>query len=64
MQLSLLTVTQVARLVGVSRITVYREIKRGRLKTCRAGRRIMVTPEQLKRWLGLRPTDGAADGTR
>ena len=49
------TVNEVAELLRVAHGTVRREITRGRLETCRVGRAIRVSEEQLERYLS-KPT--------
>lgn len=47
----LLTVAEVASIMRVSRMTVYRLIRRGQLKAIRVGRNYRVTEEDLKAYL-------------
>lgn len=47
----LLTVAEVANVMRVSRMTVYRLIRRGQLKAIRVGRNYRVREEDLKAYL-------------
>lgn len=47
----LLNVSQVARLLGLSRTTVYALIKAQELPVVRFGRVVRVSPESLQRWV-------------
>lgn len=47
----LLTVAEVAGVMRVSRMTVYRLIRRGQLKAIRVGRNYRVREEDLKAYL-------------
>ena len=55
------TVAEVAQLARVNPVTVRREIARGNLRACRAGWRLVIPRDEVIRWLGLRPVDGARD---
>lgn len=48
-----MSVEDVVRAVGVSRTTIYKEIKAGRLKITKVGRRSLILPENFKAWLAL-----------
>lgn len=45
-------------LFGIGRTLAYREIKEGRLKIVKVGRRTLITAEAAKQWLSL--LDGRA----
>lgn len=45
------TVTDVARMYGVSEKTIYREIARGRLRCIHIGRAVRITPKQLEEYV-------------
>jgi excisionase family DNA binding protein len=47
----LLTVAEVANVIRVSRMTVYRLIRRGQLKAIRVGRNYRVAEDDLTRYL-------------
>jgi putative molybdopterin biosynthesis protein len=47
----LLTPAEVARLANVSRKTIYREIDRGELPACHAGRQLRIDPADFDRYL-------------
>ena len=47
----LLTVAEVADVMRVSRMTVYRLIRRGTLKAIRVGRNYRVSEDDLRRYL-------------
>lgn len=47
----LLTVAEVANVIRVSRMTVYRLIRRGQLKAIRVGRNYRVREDDLGRYL-------------
>jgi excisionase family DNA binding protein len=48
----LLTPADAARLAGVSRDTIYREIQRGVLPALRAGHQLRIDRDDFARWLG------------
>ena len=50
----LLTIQQTARTLGVSNLTVYRLIKRGRLRALRVGRDFRVRNSDLARYRDTR----------
>lgn len=43
---------EIARLVGVSKMTVYREIRRGKLPAVQLGRIYIITRPDIEQWLG------------
>ncbi len=45
------TIDETIERARTSRATIYREIKAGRLRTVRIGRRRYVTPEAAKAWI-------------
>ncbi len=53
---------EAARAVGVSKYTLVREIKRGRLRAARIARRVVVPVEALKELLAVR--GGKSEGQR
>ncbi len=54
-----LTVPEAARLLGVGRTLLYRELQDGHLPHVRLGRRILVPREALARWLAAGGMPGA-----
>jgi putative molybdopterin biosynthesis protein len=52
---ALLSPAEVARLVAISRKTVYREIDRGELPAIHVGRQLRIDPTDLSRYLGRMP---------
>jgi putative molybdopterin biosynthesis protein len=51
----MLTPAEVARLVAISRKTVYREIERGELPAIHVGRQLRIDPTDLNRYFGRMP---------
>ena len=47
----LLSVTEAARLLGISRNLAYSLISEGRLPSIRLGRRVLVARQALERWI-------------
>lgn len=58
-QLSL-NLVEAARTAGISRSTLYKEIRRGELRVRKIGRRSIILIDDLKEWLDSRPTVGPA----
>jgi excisionase family DNA binding protein len=56
----LLTVAEVATLMRVSRMTVYRLIRRGQLKAIRVGRNYRVRENDLSEYLEAQAVSGQA----
>ena len=54
----LLTVAEVASLMRVSRMTVYRLIRRGQLKAIRVGRNYRVREDDLNEYLEAQAVNG------
>ena len=54
----LLTVAEVASVMRVSRMTVYRLIRRGQLKAIRVGRNYRVREEDLNEYLEAQAVSG------
>jgi len=56
-----LTIPQLAGLLGISRIAVYRKVKKGQIKAVRIGRNFAIPQKQIKAILGkaLRTEDKA-----
>lgn len=46
-----LTVEEAAQRAKVGRTLIFHELKAGRLDSMKIGRRRLISPEQLKRWL-------------
>lgn len=55
----LLTVAEVATVMRVSRMTVYRLIRRGQLKAIRVGRNYRVREQDLNEYLEAQAVSGA-----
>jgi excisionase family DNA binding protein len=49
----LLSPDEVAQFVGLSRLSVYRAIRAGRLLHLRVGRRLRIRQQDVETWLGL-----------
>jgi excisionase family DNA binding protein len=49
------SISEACGLLSVGRTTLYAAIKKGDLKTCKVGRRTLVTVEALQSWLGSLP---------
>jgi len=49
---SLLTTSEVARILGVSRIAVFKKIKTGKIKAKRIGRNFVIQKKDLHKILG------------
>jgi excisionase family DNA binding protein len=49
---------------GVGRTTVYEEIKLGRLRARKCGKRTIITEDDAEEWLRHLPTLGACDANR
>lgn len=54
MSQDLMTIEEAARLLGVSHLTVYRLIKRGRLRALRVGRDFRIRRSDMDRYLDAR----------
>ena len=48
-------IVEAAQAAGVSRSTLYDEIRRGRLQVRKIGRRTVVSIQELKSWLEAKP---------
>lgn len=51
MEYQAMSVKDIVQAAGVSRTTIYKEIKLGRLKITKIGRRSVILPENFKAWL-------------
>lgn len=60
--ITLLTVAEVATLMRVSRMTVYRLIRRGELRAVRVGRNYRVREEDLNDYLESQAVPGGLGG--
>jgi excisionase family DNA binding protein len=49
------SISEACGLLSVGRTTLYSAIKKGDLKTCKVGRRTLVTVESLQLWLESLP---------
>jgi excisionase family DNA binding protein len=54
-----LTIPQLARMLGLSRIAVYRRVKKGQIPAVRAGRTYIITDETVRAILGKKVTPGS-----
>lgn len=55
------TIPELVAATGVGRTTLYEEIKAGRLRTCKVGKRTLVTADDARAWLSaLRDSNTAA----
>jgi excisionase family DNA binding protein len=54
----LFTTSQVANVLGVSRITVFRWIKDGTIAALRIGRNYFISEEELQKHIATRPITG------
>lgn len=54
MSQDLMTIEEAARVLGVSHLTVYRLIKRGRLRALRVGRDFRIRRSDMDRYLDAR----------
>lgn len=52
------------RAVGIGRSQAYEEIKEGRLRIAKVGRRTIVPVAEAERWLAARMADAAGHGDR
>jgi excisionase family DNA binding protein len=50
------TIPEVIRDTGTSRTTIYEEIKAGRLKARKLGRRTLILADDLQNWLAALPS--------
>jgi excisionase family DNA binding protein len=48
------SIKDICRDLGVSRSLIVKEIKLGRLRTCRIGKRVIILEEQLREYLSSR----------
>ena len=51
---------EAARIIGVSRTTVFEELKAGRLRGIKCGRRTIIAAAELQRWMDALPSREAA----
>lgn len=49
------SITDLVRVAGVGRSFIYEEIKCGRLKVKKAGRRTLILQRDVEKWLGAMP---------
>ncbi len=54
------SIADVAKIVGLGRTFIYQQIKEGRLRVRKAGRRTVVFDTDLKAWLAALPVKAAA----
>ena len=50
------SINEACQVCGLGRVTLYKEIGAGRLRTVKVGRRTLVPAEALKAWLASLPT--------
>jgi hypothetical protein len=53
-----------SKITTICRTSLYGAIKRGELRTCKVGRRTLVTVESLNAWLDLLVTKGVENASR
>lgn len=58
----MLTVAQVADLLKVCKMTVYRRIKAGELGAVKVGKSYRISPQSYRKYLREGRTDGATSG--
>ena len=46
-----LTIAETVKATGLSRTRLYEEIKAGRLRVAKIGRRTLVPPDEIRAWL-------------
>lgn len=51
-----ITIPQLAKLLGLSRIEVYRKVRKGQIKAERIGRMYVITDKEVAHILGKKPT--------
>jgi excisionase family DNA binding protein len=54
-----MTIIAFGRRYGIGRTTIYEEIKSGRLRAKKIGRRTVITEDDAEEWLRRLPTMGA-----
>jgi excisionase family DNA binding protein len=54
------SIQQVVLSTGVSRTSIYEEIKAGRLRAVKQGKRTLILADDLARWLQSLPAVGSA----
>jgi excisionase family DNA binding protein len=54
-------IVQAANIAGVGRSFLYEEIRQGRLRIRKAGRRTLVVLSDLDRWISALPTSNGED---
>ncbi len=52
--MSHITIPQLAKMLGLSRITVYRKVKSGEIPAERAGHTYIISDEEISKILGLK----------
>ena len=52
-----ITVPRLAELLGVSRITIYKRVKKGQIPATKVGKTYIITDQTVKRILGKKLTD-------
>ena len=51
-----ITIPQLAKLIGLSRIEVYRRVRKGQIKAEKIGRMYVITDKEVAHILGKKPT--------
>jgi excisionase family DNA binding protein len=57
------SISETCKLTSLGRTTLYAAIKNGDLKTCKVGRRTLITAVSLQQWLGNLPRSKTAEAT-
>lgn len=52
-----ITIPQLAKLLGLSRIEVYRKVRKGQIKAERIGRMYVITDREVVHIIGKQPSD-------
>ena len=50
--------SELARFLGVSKMTIYRYIKKGEIKVARLGKTILIPKQEFEKWKALEVKNG------
>ena len=56
-------IPEAIRVAGVGRTKLYAEIAAGKIKIRKSGRRTLIEPSELRRYIEALPTSGSVDST-